>query len=242
LTRKIIKKDNPTRNRGYPDPLYAFVKDLLRESNLDQDHRVNIEAIENLRNKAENRWQFDKAVKTLFDSSNPEALAFCASITRILKQYRLSGTYDAEEIISEAYARSVIKIEEGIFIQIPLAWLRRTCFNVIRDFKRKQNRIDKPKLDEEIYSLGGIEIEKMLLSEDLEAIRLAFEKLSPEEHNILQARIFQGLSWQEIGDRIATYPIRPGTVRQRGSRALLKLRQHYELIRNDVRLLPLDDS
>jgi RNA polymerase sigma factor (sigma-70 family) len=221
------QKNNLTHNRGYPDHPHAF---------------LSAEVSEDPKNRAENRKQFDKAIQALFDGNNPESLTFCASITRMLQQYRLSGTVDANEIISEAYARSVIKIEEGISIQVPLAWLRRTCLNVIRDFKRKQIRIDNPKRDGELYLLGDMAIEKMLLSEDLKAIRLAFEEMSKEDRNILQARIFQGLSWQEISNKIETYPIKPQTARQRGSRALVKLRQHYELIRDDVRLFPLDDS
>lgn len=193
----------------------------------------------------ENRKHFDQAVQALFDSSNPESITFCASITRLLRQYRLSGTYDAKEVISEAYARSVISIESGTLIRTPLAWLRRTCFNVIREFKRKQARLDKPKIDGEAYSLGSSVIEKILLREDLKAIRLATEKLNLEDQEILQARIFRELSWQEIGERLYDadeLPIKPGTARQRGSRALIRLRQNYELIRDAVQLLPSDDS
>jgi len=200
-----------------------------------------MEVIKTLK-QTENRKHFDRAVQALFDSHNPEALTFCASITRLLRQYRLSGTYTAKEIIAEAYARSIIKIEEGVFIQIPLAWLRRTCLNVIRDFKRAQTKIDKPKIDGEAYSLGSLAIDQIVLSEDLKSIRLAFEQLSLEDQKILQARIFRGLSWQEIGERLEDEPIKPGTARQRGSRALIRLRQHYELIRNTVQLLPSDDS
>lgn len=192
--------------------------------------------------QTENRKHFDRAVQALFDSSNPEAMTFCASITRLLRQHRLSGTYTAKEIIAEAYARSIVKIEAGVFIEIPLAWLRRTCLNVIREFKRAQTKIDKPKIDGDASSQGGIAIEQILLSEDLESIRLAFGQLSREDQNILQARIFRRLSWQEIGEQLENKPIKPGTARQRGSRAIIRLRQHYMLIRQNVRLLQSDDS
>lgn len=191
--------------------------------------------------QSENRKHFDHAVQALFDSNNPESITFCASITRTLRQHRLSGTYDTKDIIAEAYARSVVKIEEGTLIQIPLAWLRRTCLNVIREFKREQTKIDKPKLDGDGCSFGGEAIEKILIDEDLQAIRFALKKLSREDQQILHIRIVEGLSWQEIGERLAgvsASPIRTGTARQRGSRALLRLRQHYESIRNDVRLFP----
>jgi RNA polymerase sigma factor (sigma-70 family) len=263
------------REYSYSASLYISVQEFLRKNNLAQNYEIddilkeiyklhddsealgNVspnkiysleetcpKAIENLR-KTQNKKQFDKAIQALFDGRNPESMAFCASITRTLRQFRLSGTYDAREIISEAYARSIVKIEEGVFIQIPLAWLRRTCFNVIRDFKRQQTKIDKPKLDGEVFSMGEVAIDQILLSEDLKTIRSAFEKLNPEDQNILQARIFQGLSWQEISDRLCSaneLSIKPGTARQRGSRALTKLRQQYKLLRNDVQLLPADNG
>ena len=181
--------------------------------------------------ETEDRKQLDHAVQALFDGNSPEALTFCSSITRLLRQYRLSGTYQAKDIIAEAYARSVLKIEKGALIQIPLAWLRHTCFNVIREFKRKQTKINKPKLDGDGCSLGGTVIAQFLLGEDLKAIRLAFEQLSLEDQNILQARSFQGRSWQEISEGLVnsnSRPVPPGTARQRGARALIRLRQHYE--------------
>ena len=194
--------------------------------------------------QTENRKYFDHTVQSLFYGNNPEAITFCSSITRLLRQFRLSGTYDAKDIISEAYARGIDKIEEGTTIKIPLAWLRRTCLNVIREFKKKQAKADKPKLDGDACSLGGEAMEQLLLDEDMKAIRVAFERLSLEDQNILHVRIFQGLSWREVSkqlERSDTTPVSIGTARQRGSRALIRLRQHYVQIRKDIRLLPQGD-
>lgn len=189
--------------------------------------------------QSENKKHFNHAVQALFDSNSPESLSFCASVARTLRQYRLSGTYEPKEIIAEAYARGVLKIEQGELIQIPLAWLRSTCLNVIRDFQRKQAKSDKPKLDGEVYSPGGVAIDQLLWQEDLTAIRVAFKQLNSEDQRILHARIFQGLSWQEIGESEHFFnqdglPLKPGTARQRGARALHKLRKLYMQTRDEL--------
>lgn len=205
-----------------------------------------MEVIQDIK-QTENKKHFNHAVQALFDSDNPESLTFCASIARTLRQYRLSGTYEPKEIIAEAYARGVLKIDQGEIIQIPLAWLRRTCLNVIRDFQRKQTKSDKPKLDGEAYSPGGVAIEHLLWQEDLTAIRAAFRQLNSEEQKILHARIFQGLSWQEIGESEQFFnqdglSLKPGTARQRGARALQKLRKRYEQIRDEFPGSQADDA
>lgn len=197
-----------------------------------------LEVIQDIK-QTENRKQFNHAIQELFDSDSPESLTFCASVARTLRQYRLSGTYEPKEIIAEAYARGVLKIEQGEIIQIPLAWLRRTCLNVIRDLQRKQTKSDKPKLDSDAYSPGGVAIEQLIWQEDLTAIRAAFEQLNPEEQKILHARIFQGLSWQEIGESEQFFnqdglPLKPGTARQRGARAIQKLRERYKQMRDEL--------
>ena len=186
-----------------------------------------------------NRQKFDKAVQALFDDKNPDSLSFCASITRTLRQFRLSGTYEAKDVISEAYTRGVKHIISGNLIDVPLAWLRRTCLHVISELKRKQLKSDNPKFDREDCVVEEVAISEIILREDLWALQLAIQHLSQEEHQLLCARIFKGLSWQEIGESIShlnDLPLSPGTARQRGSRVLKKLRQHYHSIREEVQL------
>lgn len=195
--------------------------------------------------QVKNRQKFDKAVQALFDANNPDSLSFCASITRTLRQFRLGGTYEAKEVISEAYTRGVKQIKAGTLIDVPLAWLRGTCLHVIRELKRKQSRSDHPKFDPEGCVTEGVAFSEILLREDLWAIQLALKRLSQEEHQLLCIRIFEGLTWQEIGELISQpgdLPLSPGTARQRGSRALKKLRGYYELIRDEVQLPDTVDS
>lgn len=187
--------------------------------------------------KEDNRQKFDLAVQALFDDKNPDALSFCASVHRLLLQFRLSDTYEAREIIAEAYTRGIRKIEEGVVIDVPLAWLRRTCLNVIREFKKEQERSASPKFDQFPWVPGDLEISRLVVQEDLYTIQVAMQQLSPEEQLLLSKRVFQRLSWQEIGETLCNKDgssLKAGTARQRGSRALKKLRLIYERIRKDI--------
>lgn len=194
--------------------------------------------------QAYNKKKFDQAVQALFDSKNPDARTFLSTIQRLLNQHRLSGTYEVKEIISEGYAIGVKHIQSGKLIQIPLAWLRVTCFNVIRDFKRKQNQADKPKFDREPWTVGDEMFSELVFQEDLQAIYLAVEQLSLQERKILHQRIFHKLTWQQIGESMSDEgsPLSSGAARQRGFRALERLRRNYDSIREDVKVSVSEDN
>lgn len=195
--------------------------------------------------QAKNRQKFDAAVQALFDDNDPDSLSFCASVTRMLRQFKLSGTYDAKEVISEAYTRGVKKITSGERIDIPLAWLRGTCLHVIRELKHKQQRSDNPRFDPEDCVTENVVFSDLILQEDLWALQLALQQLSQEEHRLLDARIFQSLSWEEVAALILhpnNLPLSPGTARVRGSRAIKKLRQRYHSIREKVQLPDTSNS
>lgn len=204
---------------------------------------VCFEVVRELDSKEGNRRQFDRDVKILFESSNPDALSFCASVTRMLYQFRLSRTYEAKEIIAEAYTRGIRKINSGKIIDIPLAWMRGACLNVIRDFKREQKKSKDPQFDPQPWSPGGLAYSEQILKEDLLAIRTAFEGMDEEEQTLLYKRAIECLSWQEIAGNMTDtdgLPLKPGTARQRGARSVKKLRQIYKDIRDDI-VLP-DES
>jgi DNA-directed RNA polymerase specialized sigma24 family protein len=195
--------------------------------------------------KERNRRKFDRAVKSLFDGSDENASNFFASITRKLYQFGLGRTYNAGEIIAEAYTRGVKSISSGKSIHNPLGWLRRTSLNVIREFKREQERSDNPKIVRLPWSPDGIVFSELMLEEDFLTIQTAVQQLSTEEQEILSQRIFEDLSWKEIGRNILDSegkPLKEGTARQRGARSLNKLRQLYEDLREDIQMPDASDS
>lgn len=188
----------------------------------------------------QNRQQFDTAIQAVFDIENPEARSLWANIARTLQQFRLVGTYDVREIVAEAYAVGVRQIERGHVIEKPLPWIRGTCLNVIRDLRRKQDKLDNPKLDPEGLVVRNETFSNLILAEDQKAICLALATLSLDDRKLLCARIIENLSWQRIGEVFsceATTDLNANAARQRGYRALQKLRQQYDAIRQEVSIL-----
>jgi len=196
-----------------------------------------LEIIRSLSRQRENRRQFDIAIQALFDMDNPDAQSLWANTKRTLYQFRLSGTYEVREIFAEAYARGIKKIESGTIIEQPLAWMRITCLNVIREFRCKQDKVDHPRLDGEGLTPGDEVLSNLMVAEDRKAILIALKRLTSEEQQVVCARVLQSLSWQAIGESLSRSEqaaISPNTARQRGFRALQKLRQSYESIRQEV--------
>jgi RNA polymerase sigma factor (sigma-70 family) len=214
-----------------------LTSDSIVEIHLSWLKTTCLEIIGNLSRQQENRRKFDTAIQALFDMTNPDAQSIWANVSRTLRQFRLSGTYEVREIIAEAYSIGTKRIEAGTIIETPLAWLRMTCLNVIRDFRRKQDRLENPKLDGEGLAYGDEVISGLVIAEDRKAIQIALKKLTPEEQQILGARVLQGLTWQAIGESLScceVNSINANTARQRGFRALQKLRYHYDAIRQEV--------
>jgi DNA-directed RNA polymerase specialized sigma24 family protein len=228
----ILNKAIVRREQASPGSVVEIQIALLKTASLEILQELDLE-------RAANKHNFNIAVQALFDDSNPDASPFCAGVSQMLYRFRLSQTYLAREIITEAYVLGIEKIESGTFIQIPLAWLRKTCFNVIRDLRRQQDKAENPKLDPTLCEPGDAVFSTLIVQEDWKALRLAVERLTPAEQRLLYIRICEGVSWQTVSGLTLTIgeePLSAGTARQRGSRALKKLRQHYDLLRDTVEM------
>ena len=185
----------------------------------------------------ESRKKFDLAVQALLDSDSPDTHSLYVFIKITLGQFRLSKAYEVKDIIIEAYTRGIKKLQSGEAINIPLAWIRRTAYNVIRELRREADKIGYLDLDcvpvqNEINPLSKIEF-----NGDLKAMKIAFNKLTLEEQNILRLRVIDQLSWQEVGKClvIVKEPVQSeGNLRQRGYRTLKKLRKIYDRLREDM--------
>ena len=64
--------------------------------------------------------------------------------------------------------------------------------------------------------------------EQAAAVRVAFERLAPEERELLELRVQGGLSSEEVGRLLGK---RPGAVRMAQARALQRLRREWEEVR-----------
>jgi RNA polymerase sigma factor (sigma-70 family) len=197
-----------------------------------------IAVLEELNQLHERKCQFNAAIEELFDKSNPEARSLWASVQRMLWQYRLRGTYDVQDVFMEVYPIAIEKIEKGLVIENPLAYIRGVSFNVIRELRRKQDKAEKPKLDSTNLTPGDEVFSEIMQTEDIKAMQLAWQKLTAQEQSLLQAKYLNGQTWQQIADSLSSEEERldANTVRQRGYRAGRRLRELYEAIRETVKL------
>ena len=132
---------NPSVKIALLKTVFLEILDDLKQQSLDTGKEVN-------------RRKFEQAIQSLFSKDNPDSRIYCASITRQLRQFKLGRTYDAQEIITEAYTRGITLIDGGKSINNPLGWLRVTCINVIRELQREQLTARKPKFDRQPWTDG----------------------------------------------------------------------------------------
>lgn len=189
-----------------------------------------------LHNDETPRQRFDTAIRALLDSENPDVRSVFVYIQRLLFQFRLSQSYQAKDIIVEVYARGIKRIEMGEDIQIPLAWVRRAIYNVIRELRREFDRVK----DYDLNLIPSPEqdlLSSMMLCDDLKALRIALKLLNSDEQILLNLRVVEGLAWRDVGKALVLAgdsEQTEGRLRQRGYRALTKLRNLYERVRCEI--------
>jgi RNA polymerase sigma factor (sigma-70 family) len=135
---------------------------------------------------------------------------------------------DPYEILSEVWCRGIKTIYSGRKIQKPTNWIWKVARNVVHEKGRKHTR-DRNKLVE------NFNLEERLCADpdtaDYEAlndahirVRHAFLNLGEDDRKILDMKIVQELPWSAIGD---SYGVTEAAIRQRGCRALARLRKSY---------------
>jgi DNA-directed RNA polymerase specialized sigma24 family protein len=203
---------------------------------------MNKQVSKNSKDRETPRERFDIAARAIFDAANPDTQSLFGYVQRLLYQYRLYHSYEVKNILTEVYARGVKKIEGGEEIKIPLAWFRRTSFHVVSEFRREADRVgycdfEAIPANEENALLG------IMADNDRKAIRIAVKLLTPDERRLLHLRVVKGLPWRDVGRALVMAgdaeqeEQAEGTLRQRGYRALSKLRQLYDEVREEI---PLD--
>jgi RNA polymerase sigma factor (sigma-70 family) len=159
-------------------------------------------------------------------------------IERTLKQFRLYSYYDETEIFLQARAIVIKKIKSGETIKNFPAYLKTIAFNVIRDLDKKRKNqgslVTRLKIRSEIIDDKEYLIPLYVTESNVKALWNAFEQLDLKERQILILREVHGFSWREIGDILVTRgeenkndPKLVQRLRQKGNRALKRLRKNY---------------
>lgn len=137
---------------------------------------------------------------------------------------RRVGAGAADDVVSETMTRAVEAIDR--FRWEPAGfdgWLfgiaRRVSAEHVRRSARRWRR------SETVPALAAPVDEAMILSADQAEVRLAFERLRPQEREVLELRVIAGLTAEQAAAALGR---RPGAVRTAQSRALARLRSLFE--------------
>jgi RNA polymerase sigma-70 factor (ECF subfamily) len=159
-----------------------------------------------------------QAWASLYRAAYPRLIAFA--------YHRLGCVDQARDAVSETMARAVTGIgrfdrgDEGF-----TPWLVGICRNVVGDVLRtRYRRPTEPLADD--YACGGPgPDEGFLAGEDRRAVRAAFERLDPDERELLALRVVAGMSADEVATILGK---KPGAIRMAQMRALGRLRIFVE--------------
>jgi len=133
---------------------------------------------------------------------------------------RVATTEEAQDAVSEALTRTVAGIDRlATAGASPESWLFGVLRHVVLDRQRSSYRQRDLPARREIDPADPAE--SVLLGEEQDAIRAAFERLPDRDRELLELRVVAGLSAEEVA---AVLDMRPGAVRTAQSRALERLR------------------
>ena len=138
---------------------------------------------------------------------------------------RLFDDRAAEDVVSETMARAMDGIERftwqgGGFD----AWLYGIARNVVHEQLRARQRTLRLVHDDRAAPEGGPE-ERAVAADETAAMRAAFDRLGPDDREVLELRVQGGLSSEETGSLLGK---NPGAVRMAQARALQRLRTILE--------------
>jgi DNA-directed RNA polymerase specialized sigma24 family protein len=175
---------------------------------------------------------------SLSDKWNADGRKIFFFIKRSLHQFKLDRQLQESDILLETYLRVRKKIESGESIQNMSAYFNRVAFNIIREQSKLQKRSED--LHFRLISNGYYDSDTDDLdSYDISVLFKALKELKPEDCKLIQLRIVNGLSWNEISkylssdeDKEHSKKLSTSALRKRGERALKRLREAYLSLEN----------
>ncbi|MGH9008765.1 MAG: RNA polymerase sigma factor [Acidimicrobiia bacterium] len=157
------------------------------------------------------------AWEMLYRRTYPRLVAFA---------YRRLGDRElAAEAVSDTMLRAVAAIgtysgdDHGFD-----PWLFGICRHVVADLQRAMyRRLPASLLRPDVEGVGPAE--RLLADEERMLLRAAFDRLDPDEQELLELRVVVGLSAAEVGSVLGK---QPGAIRMAQHRALSRLRTFLE--------------
>lgn len=190
------------------------------------------------------------AIADILNPEDSRAYSFKAYVKNRIRQFHLAGHLDPNEVINEAYKRAISAIEAEKEIRNWNAWLKTTCFNIIRERSRATQKCAS--VDPQSFIIANIQAcdavsvcdnEAKLAEDTVEReIRILYQaleelaRIDPEAIRLLKLRLIDKLSWEKIREhllRTTTLDVPSvAALRQRASRTKRKLRCLYHRIEN----------
>lgn len=157
----------------------------------------------------------------LYRRSYPQLFAYA--------RRRLSSDAAADDAVSETMLRALDGIDrftwQGGGID---AWLYGIVRNVVYETYRREGRTRPMPTTPETTDLDHVDPVAAMIENDQHAeVRAAFDRLSPDDRELLELRVVANLSADGVATATGTTP---GAVRTAQSRALHRLRTHYEAV------------
>ena len=192
------------------------------------------------------------AISSILDPRDSRAFSFKAYVKNRIRQYNLTSYLDANEVINEAYQRAISTIESGKDVQQWQAWLKTTCFNIVRERSRDRKR--HPSIDPQSVVIANLQFNQMghipERGEEAARVRAAkkrviclrraleeYAKLDPDLSLLLQMKLVDQWSWQRIREHLVQQSSDEvpslSALRKRASRAKTKIRSLYHRIEEE---------
>ena len=150
--------------------------------------------------------------------------------------YRMAGNPDdAMDLSQETFLRAWRCLDQYQFVSAFSTWLYRLCSNICIDFLRRRRRqqtvpltVEDADGEEQTYAVPDAQPlpeEQVELKLTRETLAAAMAQLLPEHRAVLQLRVVNEMSYEQIADVL---DIQIGTVKSRLSRARNQLKKILE--------------
>ncbi|MEM9219629.1 MAG: hypothetical protein AAGD25_35525 [Cyanobacteria bacterium P01_F01_bin.150] len=167
-------------------------------------------------------------------------------IRRYLRQFGLMDIISEVEVFNEAYIRVKKQVDAGKKIENLPAWFNKICFNIVREHKREQKRLQElvkksSSAIDTTYEPASSFISELFSEEDFSRIKTIMNEMeiSGDLDNkciveIIKLRFINDLKWKEVGDVLVLKGFYDKNdkalqerLRQKGSRLLKGLKKEF---------------
>lgn len=192
--------------------------------------------------------QLNIVITDILSPTASRAYSFKAFVKNRIRQFNLTDHLEPNEVINEAYKRAIAAVEAGKEIQNWQAWLKSTCFNIIREHSRagkKCSTVDPQSIVlANLQACNAISVSSpegeettQIVEEQINILNQALHALAEEDQHailLLKLRLLDGHSWEYIREYLLanTNEELPSqaALRQRAARAKRRLRRLYHRI------------